>query len=94
MVEVTVRLPKFSKPFEVEKVVVSVPIFKVHFGDINVKPGTFSVRSVTGDISVNVGSSCIHYATSFSFTTSTHRRSKLTRQISALIQEVSAGTSA
>jgi len=64
---VTVRLPEFSKPFEVENVVVSVPIFKVHFGDINVKPSAFSVRSVTGDISVNVGPCLIHYATRFSF---------------------------
>ena len=50
-----VRLPKFIEPFEVENVVVSVPVFKVHFGDLNVKPGTFSVKSATGDISVNVG---------------------------------------
>ena len=55
MAEVIVRLPKFSEPFKVENVVISVPIFKVHFGDIKVKPGTFSVRSATGDILVNVG---------------------------------------
>jgi len=64
---VIVRLPKFSKPFEVENVVVSVPIFKVHFGDINVKPGSFSVMSVTGEISINVGPCLVHYATRFSF---------------------------
>ena len=59
----TVHLPKFSKPFEIENFVVSVPVFEVHFGDINVKPSTFSVRSATGGISVNVGSCRIHYAT-------------------------------
>lgn len=67
LAEVTVYLPKFNTPFEVKNFVVSVPIFKVHLGDINVKPSTFSVRSVTGDISVNVGPCLIRYAMKFSF---------------------------
>ena len=67
LAEVTVRIPKFSKPFEIENFAVSVPILKVHFGDINVKPGSFSVMSVTGEISINVGPCLVHYATRFSF---------------------------
>lgn len=51
----TVRLPKFSKPFEVGIVDVSVPVFNVNIGDINVKPKTFSVRSAVGNVLVNVG---------------------------------------
>lgn len=88
----TVYLPKFNTPFEVESLVVSVPIFKVHFGDINVKPSRFSVRSVTGDISANVGLCLIHYSTIFSFRLYP-RTSKLTSQMSALIRGTSAGTS-
>jgi len=52
---VTVRLPKFSEPFEVQSVVVSAPTFGVHFGGINIKPGTFVIRSATEAVSVNVG---------------------------------------
>ena len=55
LAEVTVRLPKFSEPFEVQSVVISVPVFGVHFGGINIKPGTFSIRSVAGGVSVDVG---------------------------------------
>ncbi|KAF9645536.1 hypothetical protein BDM02DRAFT_498157 [Thelephora ganbajun] len=50
---VLAQQPHFSPERTRALLLVSAPIFDVHFGDINVKPRTLSVRTSTGDVSVN-----------------------------------------